>query len=123
MRYAQGGGLTAEGRRRRELVRLAAVEKFEQRVPVPEIAAELRVPDGGQRLLLADRAQVEVVLQQLPLHFLAPDLDQLLQLIVGHLPGPTAGQVFHQGLETDSRAGKGVSRSRRAVPSRSAARR
>jgi hypothetical protein len=42
MRYAQGGGLTAEGRRRRELVRLAAVEKFEQRVPVAEIAAELR---------------------------------------------------------------------------------
>jgi transposase len=43
MRYAQGGGLTAEGRRRRELVRLAAVGKFEQRVPVPDIAAELRV--------------------------------------------------------------------------------
>jgi transposase len=45
MRYAQGGGLTAEGRRRRELVRLAAVEKFEQRVPVPVIAAELRVSE------------------------------------------------------------------------------
>jgi transposase len=45
MRYAQGGGLTAEGRRRRELVRLAAVERFEQRVPVPEIAAELRVSE------------------------------------------------------------------------------
>ena len=45
MRYAQGGGLTAEGRRRRELVRLAVVEKFEQRVPVPVIAAELRVSE------------------------------------------------------------------------------
>jgi transposase len=45
MRYAQGGGLTAEGRRRRELVRLAAVEKFEQRVPAADIAAELRVSE------------------------------------------------------------------------------
>jgi transposase len=45
MRYAQGGGLTAEGRERRELVRLAAVEKFEQRVPVADIAAELRVSE------------------------------------------------------------------------------
>jgi len=45
MRYAQGGGLTAEGRRRRELVRLAAVEKFEQQVPVADIAAELRVSE------------------------------------------------------------------------------
>src|SRR5258708_23181823 len=45
MRYGQGGGLTAEGRRRRELVRLAAVEKFEQRVPVADIAAELRVSE------------------------------------------------------------------------------
>ena len=45
MRYAQGGGLTAEGRRRREQVRLAAVEKFEQRVPAADIAAELRVSE------------------------------------------------------------------------------
>jgi transposase len=45
MRYAQGGGLTAEGRRRREQVRLAAVEKFEQRMVSAEIAAELRVPE------------------------------------------------------------------------------
>jgi transposase len=45
MRYAQGGGLTAEGRRRREEVRLAAVEKFEQRVPAAEIAAGLRVSE------------------------------------------------------------------------------
>jgi transposase len=45
MRYAQGGGLTAEGRRRREQVRLAAVEKFEQRVPAADIATELRVSE------------------------------------------------------------------------------
>lgn len=45
MRYGQGGGLTAEGRRRRELVRLAVVEKFEQRIPVAVIAAELRVSE------------------------------------------------------------------------------
>lgn len=40
MRYAQRGCLTAEGRRRRELVRLAVVEKFEQRAPAADIAAE-----------------------------------------------------------------------------------
>src|SRR3984893_18902613 len=45
MRYAQGGGLTAERRGRREMVRLAAVDRFERRVPVPEIAAELRVSE------------------------------------------------------------------------------
>jgi hypothetical protein len=43
MRYAQGGGLTAEGRRRREQVRLEAVKRFEQRAPASVIAAELRV--------------------------------------------------------------------------------
>jgi transposase len=45
MRYAQGGGLTAEGRRRREQIRLAVVEKFEYGAPTPEIAAELRVSE------------------------------------------------------------------------------
>jgi transposase-like protein len=40
-----GRRFTAEGRRRRELVRLAAVKKFERMVPVPEIAAELRVSE------------------------------------------------------------------------------
>jgi hypothetical protein len=44
-----------------------------------------RLASDGQRLLLPDRAQVEVVLQQLPLHFTAPDLDQILQLIEGCL--------------------------------------
>jgi transposase len=43
MRYAQGGGLTAEGRRRRELVRLEVARRFEQRAPAAVIAAELRV--------------------------------------------------------------------------------
>ena len=49
MRYAQGGGLTAEGRRRREQVRLEAVERFGQRVPAAEIAAELRVTERSVR--------------------------------------------------------------------------
>ncbi len=49
MRYAQGGGLTAEGRSRREQVRLAAVARFEQRVPAAEIAAELRVAERSVR--------------------------------------------------------------------------
>ena len=41
MRYGQGGGLTAEGRRRREQVRLEAVKRFEQRAPSAVVAAEL----------------------------------------------------------------------------------
>jgi transposase len=49
MRYAQGGGLTAEARKRRERVRLAAVERFEQRVPVAVVAAELRVSERSVR--------------------------------------------------------------------------
>jgi len=49
MRYAQGGGLTAEGRRRRERVRLEAVERFEQQVPAGVIAAELRVSERSVR--------------------------------------------------------------------------
>jgi transposase len=49
MRYAQGGGLTAEGRRRRELVRLEAVNRFEERVPAGAIAAELRVSERSVR--------------------------------------------------------------------------
>lgn len=43
MRYAQGGGLTAGDRDRRERVRLQAVKMFEERVPPAEIAARLRV--------------------------------------------------------------------------------
>ena len=49
MRYAQGGGLTAEGRRRREQVRLEAVKRFEQRAPAAVIAAELRVGERSVR--------------------------------------------------------------------------
>ncbi len=49
MRYAQGGGLTAEGRRRREQVRLEAARRFEQRVPAAVIAAELRVSERSVR--------------------------------------------------------------------------
>src|SRR6266702_3445952 len=49
MRYGQGGGLTAEGRRRREQVRLEAVKRFEQRAPVAVVAAELRVSERSVR--------------------------------------------------------------------------
>ncbi|MGH3211943.1 MAG: helix-turn-helix domain-containing protein [Trebonia sp.] len=45
MRYEQGGGLAAEGRRRRELVRVVAAERLEQRVPAADIAAKLRVSE------------------------------------------------------------------------------
>ncbi|MGW7201738.1 helix-turn-helix domain-containing protein, partial [Streptomyces chryseus] len=38
-----GGGLTAAGRRRRESVRMQAVELFEQRVKPSEVARRLRV--------------------------------------------------------------------------------
>jgi transposase len=43
MRYADGGGLSAEGRAKREAVRLRASEWFAAKVPVAEIAARLRV--------------------------------------------------------------------------------
>lgn len=43
VRYPDGGGLTSEGRARREAVRLRAAELFVQDVPVPEIARRLRV--------------------------------------------------------------------------------
>lgn len=43
MRYADGGGLSAEGRAKREAVRMRAAEWFAQRVPVAEIASRLRV--------------------------------------------------------------------------------
>lgn len=43
MRYADGGGLTAAGRAKREAVRFEAVEMFEQGVRPPEVARRLRV--------------------------------------------------------------------------------
>jgi transposase len=49
MRYAQGGGLTAEGRRRRERVRLDAARRFKQGMPAAVIAAELRVSERSVR--------------------------------------------------------------------------
>jgi len=49
MRYAQGGGLTAADRGRREQVRLEAVKRFEQRAPAADIAAELRVTERSVR--------------------------------------------------------------------------
>jgi transposase len=49
MRYAQGGGLTAGGRRRREQVRLDAARRFRQGAPAAVIAAELRVSERSVR--------------------------------------------------------------------------
>ncbi len=43
MRYADGGGLTAEGRARREKVRLQAAEMFAQDADPVQIARSLRV--------------------------------------------------------------------------------
>jgi putative transposase len=43
MRYADGGGLTMEGRSRREQVRLQAAEMFEQDADARQIAKSLRV--------------------------------------------------------------------------------
>jgi len=43
MRYAQGGGLTAEERARREQVRLEAAEWFEEGASDQEVAARFRV--------------------------------------------------------------------------------
>ncbi|WP_435849242.1 helix-turn-helix domain-containing protein [Streptomyces lavendulocolor] len=66
MRYADGGGLTAAGRRRRETVRMQAAELFEQEVKPAEVARRLRVSvnsayqwhqlwRGGGREALASR--------------------------------------------------------------------
>jgi hypothetical protein len=49
MRYAQGGGLTAEGRRHREPVRAGAAKTFGQRAPATVIAAELQVSERSVR--------------------------------------------------------------------------
>nr|WP_255310791.1 helix-turn-helix domain-containing protein [Streptomyces viridosporus] len=45
MRYPDGGGLTAEQRRRREEVRMRAADLFEEGRKVPRIARELRVSE------------------------------------------------------------------------------
>ncbi|WP_323180252.1 helix-turn-helix domain-containing protein [Streptomyces sp. NBC_00201] len=45
MRYPDGGGLTAEQRRRREEVRMRAADFFAEDVKVPCIARELRVSE------------------------------------------------------------------------------
>ncbi|MEV6742620.1 helix-turn-helix domain-containing protein, partial [Streptomyces sp. NPDC051104] len=45
MRYPDGGGLTAEQRRRREELRMRAVDLFEECAEVPGIARELRVSE------------------------------------------------------------------------------
>lgn len=69
MRYADGGGLTAAERAKREQVRLQAAEMYEQGVRPPEVAKRLRVSrksayawyaawrDGGVRALASKGAQ------------------------------------------------------------------
>jgi hypothetical protein len=49
MRYAQGAGRTAEGRRRGKRIRLKAVEGFGQRMSAAVIAAELRASERSVR--------------------------------------------------------------------------
>jgi hypothetical protein len=43
MRYADGGGLSAQGRSRREQVRLQAAEMFADDVEAGQVASSLRV--------------------------------------------------------------------------------
>src|SRR4051812_28455061 len=43
MRYADGGGLDARGRARREAMRMQAADLFEQRVPAGQVATRLPV--------------------------------------------------------------------------------
>ncbi|MGW2788232.1 helix-turn-helix domain-containing protein, partial [Streptomyces populi] len=43
MRYADGGGLSPAGRRRRETARMQAASLFEQEIKPPEVARQLRV--------------------------------------------------------------------------------
>jgi len=43
VRYAEGGGVDARGRARREEVRMQAADLFEQGVPADQVAARLRV--------------------------------------------------------------------------------
>ena len=43
MRYSDGGGLTEQGRAKREAVRRQAAGWFAEEVPVPEVARRLRV--------------------------------------------------------------------------------
>jgi transposase len=43
MRYPDGGGVSAQGRAKREAVRMRAAEWFAQQVPVAEVASRLRV--------------------------------------------------------------------------------
>jgi transposase len=68
VRYPDGGGLTAEGRARREQVRLQAARWFAEDAPVAQIARRLRVSQnavytwrrrwraGGEQALLSKGA-------------------------------------------------------------------
>ena len=105
MRYGQGGGLTAEGRRRRERVRVEAARRFEPGVPSAVIAAEMGSVSG--RCGGGGRPGRPVL--RLPAY--APDLDpvegilSVLQLgVLTNLAGLSSAhpiQVHRHGLEVD----------------------
>jgi len=50
MRYPVGGGLSAEGRARREKLRLQATQMFEQDVDPVQVARPLRVSTKGMEI-------------------------------------------------------------------------
>jgi hypothetical protein len=61
------------------------------------VSAGHRCPRGAHRLLLADPAQVQVVLQQLPQQLPTPRLQHLLQLGMPQPGGPFGAQLAGQG--------------------------
>jgi hypothetical protein len=64
MRYADGGGLTAQGRARREDVRLQTARLFEQGVDADQIAKTLRVSTKSVYLVTAMRHRLHRIQRQ-----------------------------------------------------------
>ncbi|WP_198345773.1 helix-turn-helix domain-containing protein [Nocardiopsis gilva] len=95
MRYAQGGGLTAQGRARREQVRLEAARRFGQGASRAEVARELRVtPTTASRWYKAWKNGGSAALASKG-PAARPRLDdgqtQRLELELGRGPWPTGG--------------------------------
>jgi hypothetical protein len=63
------------------------------------VGAGHRCRAGAHRLLFADLAQVEVVLQQLPQQLPTPCLQQVLQLGMPQPGGPFGAQLHGQGIK------------------------
>src|SRR3954451_14972102 len=93
MRYAQGGGLTAEQRARREQVRLAAAEWIEEGATDAEVAVRFRVTRMSAnrwRRALAERGRPALASKGAggaPCRLTPAQLDQLQALLDA---GPTA---------------------------------